>query len=122
MTSLVRHRDWPPSFCLAVGNPQNSLSPAVVHLSTVLVSSPQAPLLLLLRSSLDTRLGIPPLKILWWDRNGFCLWQKRLERERFRWPEREEKVAEVGVRELGWLLEGLDIEAAHKELHYEAVV
>jgi transposase len=62
------------------------------------------------------------LKILWWDRNGFCLWQKRLERERFRWPEREAEVAEVGVRELGWLLEGLDMEKAHKELRYETVV
>ena len=62
------------------------------------------------------------LKILWWDRNGFCLWQKRLERQRFRWPEREAEVAEVGVRELGWLLEGLDMEKAHKELRYETVV
>lgn len=62
------------------------------------------------------------LKILWWDRNGFCLWQKRLERERFRWPEREAEVAEVGVRELEWLLDGLDMEKAHRELHFETVV
>ena len=26
------------------------------------------------------------LKALYWDRNGFCMWQKRLERDRFPWP------------------------------------
>ena len=26
------------------------------------------------------------IKVLWWDRNGFCLWMKRLEAHRFVWP------------------------------------
>ncbi len=26
------------------------------------------------------------LKILYWEVNGFCLWQKRLEKNRFTWP------------------------------------
>jgi len=26
------------------------------------------------------------LKALYWHRNGFCLWYKRAEKERFAWP------------------------------------
>lgn len=48
------------------------------------------------------------LKILYWDRNGFCLWQKRLERHTFRWPQTREEVLLVRERELAWLLDGLD--------------
>lgn len=33
------------------------------------------------------------LKAVYWDRNGFCLWQKRLERDRFPWPGAGEKPA-----------------------------
>jgi transposase len=63
------------------------------------------------------------VKVLYWDRNGFCLWQKRLETEFFRWPHLAAEVVEVGMRELTWLLEGLVIEqkSAHRKLHYSSV-
>jgi transposase len=63
------------------------------------------------------------IKALYWDSNGFCLWQKRLEEERFRWPETEADVVEVGPRELQWLLSGLEIQqdGSHKEIKYASV-
>ena len=63
------------------------------------------------------------LKILYWDRNGFCLWYKRLEKELFRWPQDTEEVLEIGTRELSWLLEGLEIkqQRAYESERYEII-
>ncbi len=55
--------------------------------------------------------------ILCWLINGFWLFYRRLERQRFWWPNAEESAAiEISDRELTWLLEGLDITQvkAHK--------
>ncbi len=64
------------------------------------------------------------LKILYWDRNGFCLWQKRLEKHRFKWPQNRDEVMEIGARELSFVLEGLDIRAMrpYAELKYRSVI
>lgn len=64
------------------------------------------------------------LKILYWERNGFCLWQKRLEKHRFKWPENAAEVVEIGTRELLFLLEGLDFGALkpHERLHYSTLI
>lgn len=63
------------------------------------------------------------MKILYWDRNGFCLWQKRLEKDRFQWPETSGGTMMIDERELMWLMEGLDLEqeSAHKRLSYSTV-
>ena len=62
------------------------------------------------------------IKILSWDRNGFCLWQKRLEKDRFKWPKSENEVLELKINELSWLLDGLDIKHAHQRLEYETLI
>ena len=64
------------------------------------------------------------VKILYWDRNGFCLWQKRLERGRFEWPKSEEEVLSLEARQLMWLLEGISINQhnAHESYRYETVL
>ena len=61
------------------------------------------------------------LKIVYWDRNGFCLWQKKLERHRFPWPESEQAAREIRFDELKMLLDGIDFFKAHKELKYSRV-
>jgi transposase len=64
------------------------------------------------------------IKILYWDLNGFCLWQKRLEKHRFRWPESREQVLRLDPRQLSWLLDGLEIRQckAHDQLSYSTVL
>jgi transposase len=61
------------------------------------------------------------VKVLYWDKNGFCLWHKRLEKHKFQWPDSAEEVVMVGPRELEWLLDGLDFTSAHQRLFYSAV-
>jgi len=64
------------------------------------------------------------IKILYWDRNGFCLWHKRLERQYFRWPESGEEILKINHRELRWLIDGLELfqKHAHSKLKYTAIL
>ncbi len=65
------------------------------------------------------------IKIVYWERNGFCLWQKRLERARFKWPRQQEgEVITLTGQQLNWLLDGYDIRylQPHKKLHYRSVL
>lgn len=65
------------------------------------------------------------VRLLYWERNGFALWQKKLEQDRFPWPRKlDEEVIELSGRDLNWLLDGLDVFAMrpHGELLYESVL
>jgi len=63
------------------------------------------------------------IKLLYWDRNGFCIWMKRLEKETYHWPDSDTTSLSISRKELDWLLEGLDIsrQRPHKELHFTSV-
>ena len=61
------------------------------------------------------------LKILYWQRNGFYLWYKRLEKERFKVP-LSQGILMLTFQQLRWLLDGLDYTKVqgHKSLSYKA--
>jgi transposase len=61
------------------------------------------------------------LKALWWERNGFWLSQKRLEKETFPWPKTGEEALELSGEELTMLLKGIDFFKAHKAAYYKKV-
>ena len=65
------------------------------------------------------------VKILYWERTGFCLWLKRLEEARFKWPTfLGGQVATLTGQQLNWLLDGIDLRYVqpHQTLRYQSVL
>ena len=61
------------------------------------------------------------IKAVYWDKTGFWLSQKRLEKDTFPWPRDEKEAMELSWEQLGMLLAGIDFFKAHKELWYTHV-
>ncbi len=59
------------------------------------------------------------LKILYWDRDGFAIWCKRLETGTFRFPSSDAAAIEVSARDLWMLLEGADSASVRWRPRYE---
>ena len=73
------------------------------------------------------------IKVLYWQRSGFCLWLKRLEEEKFKWPVHLSPLVSASPRppvvtlseeQFLWLLEGLDLRhlKPHRALEYRSVL
>jgi transposase len=60
-------------------------------------------------------------KVLFWDRGGFVLYYKRLERSRFRLPQVATDAASVTMdaTELAMLLDGIDVVAVKRPRRWE---
>ena len=60
------------------------------------------------------------LKVLYWDKTGFALWYKRLEKNRFKWPHKvKEATMTLSEQQFNWLLDGFDV-IGHEPLLYRA--
>ena len=63
------------------------------------------------------------VKILYWDRDGFAVWAKRLEQGTYAMPfgERGATRSEITAQELGALLSGIDLSQAERRKRYRRV-
>jgi transposase len=48
------------------------------------------------------------VKVVWWDGSGLCLFAKRLDEDKFRWPRVENGVIRLAAPQLMALVEGMD--------------
>ncbi len=60
------------------------------------------------------------VKILYWDRDGFAVWAKRLEEGTYAMPfgAEDEPRREITAQELGALLSGIDLSTAKRRKRY----
>ena len=61
------------------------------------------------------------LKILYWDRDGFALWYKRLEKGTFRMPVAKPGASSIELKasELAMLLEGIDLRSIRRRPRFQ---
>ena len=60
------------------------------------------------------------IKILYWDRDGYALWYKRLEKGTFRMPVAKDGATHVELKasELAMLLEGIDLRSIKRRKRF----
>ena len=64
------------------------------------------------------------IKVLYFDRSGFAMWQKRLEADKFPWPKKHtDLVVQLTPEQFSWLLDGYDVWKIKpfSELYFEKV-
>jgi len=65
------------------------------------------------------------IRALYWDKTGFAMWEKELEKEKFKLPKkRDESKLILQANEVEWLLEGIDIWKLekHKNLEFNSLL
>ena len=64
------------------------------------------------------------IRVVYWDRNGFAMWTKRLERGRFYptfSPEGRLSASAIDAADLALILEGIDLAGARRRPRWEPV-
>lgn len=59
------------------------------------------------------------IKVLYFDRSGYCIWMKRLEQGQFRYTQRGVDKQVLSVTELTLLLEGIELKNTRQYKRYQ---
>ncbi len=59
------------------------------------------------------------IKVLYWDKDGYALWYKRLEKGSFRFPTVSAEGVEVKAADLMMILDGVDLGSVRRQRRYE---
>ena len=59
------------------------------------------------------------VKILYWDRDGYAIWYKRLEQGVFRFPQHDCERVEVSASDLILVLEGIDVSGVKRQKRFK---
>jgi transposase len=62
------------------------------------------------------------VKLLYWDRDGFAIWYKRLEKGTFHLPQQADGEAEIDATRLAMMLEGVDFRFVRRRVRYRRMV
>lgn len=100
--------------CLAPTDMRRSFDGLAAMVPTALSQDPLSGHLFVFRSRRGDR-----VKVLWWDRDGYALWYKRLESGVFAFPEPNASGAvEVSAADLMLMLEGIDVRGVRRQKRY----
>jgi transposase len=108
---------WPPTvriFLCAAATDMRKGFDSLAHLvQSSMALDPLSGHLYVFRSRRGDR-----IKILYWDRDGYAMWYKRLERGCFRFPAGDGVTAEVRSADLAMILEGIDLTSVRRRPRY----
>ena len=100
--------------CLEIADMRRGFDGLAAMTSEVIGEDPLSGHLFVFRNRRQDR-----VKILYWDRSGFCIWYKLLERGTFHLPAADAPYVEMSSAELSLLLEGIDLAGARRRLRYK---